>query len=74
MQRHGWTLLFHEGVIEQLRKLQAAVERAERSDPQAVSYTHLDVYKRQGLHLYHDGAGERFWSIVSFPDQGRGQP
>ena len=21
MQRHGWTLLFHEGVIEQLRKL-----------------------------------------------------
>lgn len=34
MQRHGWTLLFHEGVIEQLRKLQAAAERAERSDPQ----------------------------------------
>jgi toxin YhaV len=34
IQRHGWTLLFHEGVIEQLRKLQAAAERAERSDPQ----------------------------------------
>ena len=34
MQRHGWTLLFHEGVIEQLRKLQAAAERAEQNDPQ----------------------------------------
>ncbi len=33
MQRHGWTLLFHEGVIEQLRKLQAAAHRAEQSDP-----------------------------------------
>lgn len=34
MQQHGWMLLFHEGVIEQLRKLQAAAERAEQSDPQ----------------------------------------
>ena len=34
MQRHGWTLLFHEGLIEQLRRLQAAARRAERKDPQ----------------------------------------
>jgi toxin YhaV len=34
MQRHGWTLLFHEGVIAQLRKLYAAAARAEQSDPQ----------------------------------------
>lgn len=34
MQRHGWTLLFHEGVIAQLRKLQTAAARAEQSDPQ----------------------------------------
>ena len=34
MQRHGWTLLFHACVIEQLRKQGAAAERAERSDPQ----------------------------------------
>lgn len=34
MQRHGWTLLFHEGVIAQLRKLQCAAERAEQNDPQ----------------------------------------
>lgn len=33
-QRHGWTLLFHEGVIAQLQKLHAAAERAEQSDPQ----------------------------------------
>lgn len=33
MQRHGWTLLFHEGVITQLRKLQSAAERAKQSDP-----------------------------------------
>ena len=33
MQRHGWTLLFHEGVIAQLRKLQTAAARAEQSDP-----------------------------------------
>ncbi|AIR88383.1 type II toxin-antitoxin system YhaV family toxin [Pseudomonas cremoricolorata] len=34
MQRHGWTLLFHEGVIVQLRKLQEAAARAEHNDPQ----------------------------------------
>lgn len=34
MQRHGWTLLFHEGVITQLRKLYAAAARAEQSAPQ----------------------------------------
>lgn len=33
MQRHGWTLLFHAGVIAQLRKLQAAAQRAQRNDP-----------------------------------------
>ncbi|HEX9877548.1 MAG TPA: type II toxin-antitoxin system YhaV family toxin [Gammaproteobacteria bacterium] len=33
MQRHGWILLFHECIVEQLRKLHTAAERAERSDP-----------------------------------------
>ncbi|MGE8061171.1 type II toxin-antitoxin system YhaV family toxin [Pseudomonas sp. NPDC089547] len=33
-QRHGWTLLFHEGVTLQLRKLQEAATRAELNDPQ----------------------------------------
>ena len=38
MQRHGWTLLFHEGVTEQLRRLQAAAERAEQNDPQGFAH------------------------------------
>lgn len=33
MQRHGWTLLFHDGIANQLRKLSAAAERAKRADP-----------------------------------------
>ncbi len=34
MLRHGWNLLFHEGLIEQLQKLQAAARRAQAQDPQ----------------------------------------
>ena len=30
--RHGWTLLFHECLVGQLQKLQAAVERAKVQD------------------------------------------
>jgi len=33
MQRHGWTLLFHECLIEQLGKLELAAQRAQRQDP-----------------------------------------
>lgn len=36
IQCHGWNLLFHEGLIEQLQKLRAAAERAQRQDPQGV--------------------------------------
>lgn len=34
MQRHGWVLLFHECIVQQLRKLHAAAERARRNDPE----------------------------------------
>lgn len=34
IQRHGWNLLFHECVSEQLQKLHAAAERARQQDPQ----------------------------------------
>ncbi len=34
MQRHGWNLLFHEGLIEQLQKLQTAAQKAKAQDPQ----------------------------------------
>ncbi len=34
IQRNGWNLLFHECLVEQLRKLHAAAERAQKQDPQ----------------------------------------
>lgn len=34
MQRHGWTLLFHGCVIDQLQRLQRAANRAMPSAPQ----------------------------------------
>jgi len=33
MERHGWILLFHSCIVEQLQKLCAATERAQRNDP-----------------------------------------
>ncbi len=33
MQRHGWTLLFHDCLIDQLRRLHRAAQRAQRNDP-----------------------------------------
>ncbi|MCY4459359.1 MAG: type II toxin-antitoxin system YhaV family toxin [Albidovulum sp.] len=37
MRRHGWTLLFHDCLIDQQRKLHDAVQRAQRSDPAGFS-------------------------------------
>jgi toxin YhaV len=34
MQRHGWNLLFHECLIEQLQKLNAAAVRAKAQHPE----------------------------------------
>lgn len=34
IQRHGWILLFHQCVADQLQRLNAAAERARRHDPQ----------------------------------------
>lgn len=34
IQRHGWNLLFHECLSEQLQKLHVAAERAQQQDPQ----------------------------------------
>lgn len=33
IQRHGWNLLFHDCLIEQLRKLDSAAVRAKAQDP-----------------------------------------
>ncbi len=46
MQRHGWTLLFHDHVIEQLRGLQARAERAKQDDPQGCEgYANLGLFQ-----------------------------
>ena len=34
MQSQGWSLLFHDCLIDQLKKLQAAAQRAQLQDPQ----------------------------------------
>jgi toxin YhaV len=36
IRRHGWILLFHECLIEQLKRLEAAVARARTNDPQCL--------------------------------------
>ncbi len=33
IQRHGWTLIFHECLIEQLQKLETAAARAKSQNP-----------------------------------------
>lgn len=33
MQSYGWSLLFHDCLVEQLQKLKAASDRAEAADP-----------------------------------------
>lgn len=33
IQRHGWILLFHDCLIEQLQKLHTAAQRAQAQDP-----------------------------------------
>lgn len=34
IQRHGWTLLFHAALVDQLARLSKAVERVKAKDPQ----------------------------------------
>ncbi|EFI35913.1 conserved hypothetical protein [Desulfonatronospira thiodismutans ASO3-1] len=34
MQSHGWTLLFHDCLVQQLKRLFAACQRARSSDPE----------------------------------------
>lgn len=38
MQRHGWTLLFHECLVEQLQRLNAATKRAAKADPKGFEH------------------------------------
>lgn len=54
MQRHGWTLLFHDHFIGQLLKLRAAVLRAQESDPEGFEANANVKFFRALLHLIQD--------------------
>ncbi len=42
MQSHGWTLMFHACLAEQLHKLHTAAQRAKQQDPKGFA-THANV-------------------------------
>ena len=45
IERYGWNLLFHECLIEQLQKLQAAASRAQAQDPEgSVSNANVKLF------------------------------
>jgi toxin YhaV len=46
MQRHGWSLLFHGCLVEQLQKLKVASDRAEAADPSGfATYSNVKLYR-----------------------------
>ena len=47
MQRYGWTLLFHDCLIDQLRKLNRAAQRAKRNEPATfASNANVKLFRR----------------------------
>jgi toxin YhaV len=45
IQRHGWTLLFHQCLVDQIRRLETAVERAKAADPRvAAANTNVKLF------------------------------
>ena len=62
MQRHGWSLLFHACLIEQLQKLKVASDRAEASDPQ-------DFEANANVKLYRALSQLIFEAIPSDPSR-----
>ncbi|MFU7547910.1 type II toxin-antitoxin system YhaV family toxin, partial [Pseudomonas paraeruginosa] len=54
MQQHGWTLLFHDNLIEQMMKLRAAVLRAQENDPQGFASNANVKFFRALVQLIQD--------------------
>ena len=54
MQRHGWTLLFHDNLIAQLMKLQVAVLRAQKNDPEGFGSNANVKFFRALIQLIQD--------------------
>ncbi|CAH0650922.1 hypothetical protein PSEG_03186 [Pseudomonas sp. Nvir] len=57
MVRHSWTLLLHDGVTLQLRKLQEAAAQTEQNDPQGFESNPNDYSgsKRAGVGICQAG-------------------
>lgn len=55
MQRHGWTLLFHDNLIEQMLKLRAAVLRAQENEPHGFGANANAKFFRALVRLILDG-------------------
>lgn len=65
MQRHGWSLLFHDCLVEQLQKLKAASDRAEAADPAGFeANANVKLYRALGQLIFEtvpsDPAREEF--------------
>jgi toxin YhaV len=45
MQRHGWTLLFHECLIEQLLKLERACSHVMAQNPEATANANIKLFR-----------------------------
>lgn len=54
MQKHGWTLLFHDNLISQLMKLQLAVLRAQENDPEGFDSNANVKFFRALIQLIQD--------------------
>ena len=54
MQQHGWTLLFHDNLIEQLMKLRAAVLRAQENDSEGFESNANVKFFRALVQLMHE--------------------
>lgn len=65
MQSHGWSLLFHDCLVEQLQKLRAASDRAEAADPAGFeANANVKLYRALGQLIFEtvpsDPAREEF--------------
>ena len=54
MQQHGWTLLFHDNLVQQMMKLRAAVLRAQENDPDGFESNANVKFFRALVHLTQD--------------------
>lgn len=54
MQQHGWTLLFHDNLVQQMMKLRAAVLRAQENDPDGFESNANVKFFRALVHLIQD--------------------